>query len=56
MTIFENALRAAISIGITPSEFWTLSVKEWRALALNNEGLKRDDFQELEKLFGENNE
>lgn len=56
MTIFANAMRMANSIGISPSEFWALSLKEWRALVSNNEGLKRADFQELEKLFGENNE
>lgn len=56
MKMFEKALRAAVSVGIAPSEFWALSPKEWRAIFVNIDGLRRADFQELERIFGEKNE
>lgn len=31
-TDWEQALRLAASLGLTPAAFWQLSLREWRAL------------------------
>lgn len=33
MLLWGEMLRAAIAMGLSPTEFWSLSLKEWRWLA-----------------------
>lgn len=44
-------LLAANAIGVTPAEFWRLSVKEWRALAGRATALAREDLDALMQRF-----
>ena len=43
MLPWGTMLRAALSAGIRPEEFWQLSLKEWRWLAQRGEGLSPSD-------------
>ena len=49
---WAQMMRLAISIGITPREFWQLSVSEWKMLVgENNPTLNRHEFENLLKEF-----
>jgi hypothetical protein len=44
--------RAMISLGIAPSEFWSLSYKEWRwLLETQTDSLKPDQLMDLMKEY-----
>ncbi len=56
MSVFANALKSALLLGIAPSEFWQLSVKEWRALTRAETVFSRADLSVLLENFGEKDE
>jgi uncharacterized phage protein (TIGR02216 family) len=47
-------LAAACAIGVTPLQFWRLSLNEWRAIAAPRSGLaalQRAEFEALARRF-----
>jgi hypothetical protein len=49
---WAQMLRYALSIGISPHEFWQLSVLEWKMLAgESHPALNRHEFEKLLKEF-----
>ena len=48
---WPELLRAAIPFGLTPVEFWALSVFEWRALMGDGAGLPSSRLEELCRAF-----
>jgi uncharacterized phage protein (TIGR02216 family) len=51
MLPWPHLLRAASQLGLTPSQFWALSVLEWRALMGEAQGLDRGRLGELCQAF-----
>jgi hypothetical protein len=51
MLPWSDLLRAASQFGLTPSQFWTLSVLEWRSLMGEAQGLDRGRLSELCRDF-----
>ncbi|HEX6861035.1 MAG TPA: phage tail assembly chaperone [Caulobacteraceae bacterium] len=52
MTPWAAMLPLAVSMGITPREFWRLSLREWRALVGDGgEVLGRAGFEELVRRY-----
>lgn len=48
---WSQLIPAASQLGLTPSDFWALSVREWRALMGEGQGLDRARLGELIKAF-----
>ena len=51
---FENWLRIAVmQMGLNPSEFWNLSLNDWRTLTRSNdlEPLPREVFEKLRDAY-----
>jgi uncharacterized phage protein (TIGR02216 family) len=44
-------LRAALSAGIAPEAFWRLSLREWRWLAAQGDGMSRGRMMALMEAF-----
>lgn len=50
----DDWLRVAVKqFGLSPKEFWAMSVRDWRALIGENalSPLSRDSFEQLQSLF-----
>jgi hypothetical protein len=51
-TPWADWLRAGVAIGIAPSKFWALSLREWRALmGAPAATLSAADFAQLQEAF-----
>ena len=51
---FENWLKIAVTqLGLSPSEFWQLSLHDWRGLTASNavEPLPRKVFESLREIY-----
>lgn len=48
---WRSALRAALRLGLTPEDFWRLSLVEWRALTGGAAGLSRSELLALLERF-----
>ena len=48
---WSDLLRAAAQFGLTPNQFWALSVVEWRALMGTDQGLDQQRLDELCNAF-----
>ncbi len=54
-TPWSAMLAAARGLGVTPSGFWRLSLREWRAIASpSNVTLSRASFEALASRFPDN--
>jgi hypothetical protein len=52
-TDWAGYLQSALSLGISPTEFWALSLREWRMLAASDAhiSMQRSDLAELIASF-----
>ena len=48
---WSDLIKAASQFGLTPSQFWALSVCEWRALMGEGQGLDKGRLDELSAAF-----
>jgi uncharacterized phage protein (TIGR02216 family) len=51
MLPWSQLLQTATQLGLTPAQFWTLSILEWRALIGEAHGLDRGRLDELSTAF-----